>query len=193
MLLSLGTQSVATDNALQPFSFATPGYPYRFPKDHGAHERFRTEWWYYTGHLTAANGRPFGFQLTFFRRGIPPDEVKTDPSKWSIHQLYLAHFALTDLESGRFFYADKLSREGLGKAGAETDQLQVWIDRWSVSMDDRTPDRQRLQAATDAFAIDLHVIPRKPPTLHGQGGISRKGAAPEQASHYYSLTHLATD
>ncbi len=192
VLLSLGTQSIATDDAPQPFHIATPGYQYRFPEDHGAHERFRTEWWYYTGHLTAANGRPFGFQLTFFRRGIPPDQVKTDPSKWSIHQLYLAHFALTDLESGRFLYADKLSREGLGKAGAETDRLRVWIDRWSVSMDDRMPDRQRLQAATDEFAIDLHVTPRKPPALHGREGVSRKGAAPEQASHYYSFTHLAT-
>lgn len=193
MLLSLGSQSVATDDGSQPFSIATPGYHYRFPQDHGAHERFRTEWWYYTGHLTAANGRPFGFQLTFFRRAIPPDQVKTDPSKWSIHQLYLAHFALTDLASGQFLYADKLSRAGLGKAGAETDQLHVWIDRWSISLDDHTPERQRLQAATDEFAIDLRVLPRKAPVLHGQGGISHKGAAPEQASHYYSLTHLATD
>jgi predicted secreted hydrolase len=193
LLLSPSSQSIATDELLQNFFTASPGYHYRFPEDHGSHERFRTEWWYYTGHLTAADGRPFGFQLTFFRRGIPPDLVKTEPSKWSIHQLYLAHFALTDLENGRFLYADKLSREGLGKAGAARDQLRVWIDRWSVSMDNRTPDRQRLQAATDEFSIDLHVIPRKPPVPHGQEGISRKGAAPEQTSHYYSLTHLTTE
>lgn len=192
MLLSLGAQSAETDDGRQPFSIATPGYHYRFPEDHGAHERFRTEWWYYTGHLTAADGRAFGFQLTFFRRGIPPDQVKTDPSKWSLHQLYLAHFALTDLRGGQFLYADKLSREGLGKAGAETDRLRVWIDRWSVSTDDQAPDEQRLQAATDEFAIDLQVISKKSPALHGQQGISHKGAAPEQASHYYSLTHLAT-
>ena len=170
VLLTFSSQSIATDELPQPFSIAMPGYHYRFPEDHGAHERFRTEWWYYTGHLTAADGRAFGFQLTFFRRGFPPDQVKTDPSKWSIHQLYLAHFALTDLKNGRFLYADKLSREGLGKAGAETDRLRVWIDRWSVSMDDQTPDRQRLQAATDEFAIDLGVIPRKPPVLHGHRG-----------------------
>lgn len=193
VLLSLSTQSIGTDELPQDFSIASPGYHYRFPEDHGAHEGFRTEWWYYTGHLTAADGRPFGFQLTFFRRGFPPDQVKTDPSKWSIHQLYLAHFALTDLENGRFLYADKLSREGLGKAGAATDQLRVWLDRWSVSMDDRTADRQRLQAATDEFSIDLHVMPRKPPVLHGQEGISRKGGAPAQASHYYSLTQLTTE
>ncbi len=192
MLSALGIPSIAVDQPQQKFSIAAPGYPYRFPEDHGAHERFRTEWWYYTGHLTTADKRPFGFQLTFFRRGIPPEQVKTDPSKWSLHQLYLAHFAVTDLQSGRFMYADKLSREGLGKAGAEANRLRVWIDRWSISTDDGAPERQRLLASTDEFAIDLHVTPGKPPVLHGREGISRKGAAPEQASHYYSLTHLET-
>jgi predicted secreted hydrolase len=192
VLLSLGNPSIATEQVVQPFSPATPGYHYRFPEDHGAHDRFRTEWWYYTGHLTAADGRAFGFQLTFFRRAIPPSQVKTEPSKWSLRQLYLVHFAVTDLHSGRFLYADTLSREGLGKAGAETDRLHVWIDRWSVSTEEQAPERQRLLAATDDFAIDLQVIPRKTPVLHGRQGISRKGAAPEQASHYYSLTRLAT-
>lgn len=192
LLLTLGNPSIATEQLVQPFSRATLGYDYRFPRDHGSHDRFRTEWWYYTGQVTAANGRAFGFQLTFFRRAIPPDQVKTEPSKWSLHQLYLAHFAVTDLQSGRFHYADKLSREGLGKAGAETDRLHVWVDRWSVSTDERAPDGQRLRAATDDFSIDLQVIPRKPPVLHGRQGISRKGASPEQASHYYSLTRLAT-
>ena len=192
LVLTLGTPSIATEQLVEIFSRATPGYHYRFPEDHGSHDRFRTEWWYYTGHLTAANGRAFGFQLTFFRRAVPPDQVKTEPSKWSLHQLYLAHFAVTDLDSGRFLYADKLSREGLGKAGAEIERLHVWIDRWSVSTDVQVPGGQRLLAETDDFAIDLQVSPLKPPALHGRQGISRKGASPEQASHYYSLTRLAT-
>lgn len=191
-LLPLAAHSLAADKP-PAFETATSGYRYQFPKDHGVHERFRTEWWYYTGHLTAAGGRQFGFELTFFRRGIPPEQVRTLPSQWSIQQLYLAHFALTDLEGKRFFYADTLSRAGLGKAGAAPDQLRVWIDRWSASTDTRQPDRQRLQAATDDFAIHLEVTPRKPPVIHGQGGISRKGAGPEQASHYYSLTRLTTE
>lgn len=185
-------QSIATDETARSFDLAAPGYHYRFPEDHGAHERFRTEWWYYTGRLTSANGRRFGFQLTFFRRGIPPEQVQTLPSKWSIQQLYLAHFALTDLEDGRFHYADTISREGLGKAGAETGRLHVWVDRWSALMDGQTPPHQKLQAATHDFAIDLDVVSEKPPVLHGHEGISRKGADPGQASHYYSLTRLAT-
>lgn len=186
-------QVVATDKTPHTFDMAAPGYQYRFPRDHGAHERFRTEWWYYTGHVTAADGRRFGFELTFFRRGIPPDQVQTLPSKWSIQQLYLAHFALTDLNSGRFYYADKVSREGLGKAGAETDRLHVWVDRWSLEMAAPTTPSHQLQAATDSVAITLTVVPEKPPVIHGRDGISRKGADPGQASHYYSLTRLATE
>ena len=191
-LPSLTAQSVATEEAPHAFDMAVPGYHYRFPDDHGAHERFRTEWWYYTGHLTAADGRRFGFELTFFRRGIPSDQIHTLPSRWSIQQLYLSHFALTDLGAGRFYYADKVSREGLGKAGAETGRLHVWVDRWSLLMDDRTTPSHRLQADTDDFAIDLDVVPEKQPVVHGRDGISRKGADAGQASHYYSLTRLAT-
>lgn len=186
-------QVVATDKTPHTFDMAAPGYQYRFPRDHGAHERFRTEWWYYTGHVRTTDGRRFGFELTFFRRGIPPDQVQTLPSRWSIQQLYLAHFALTDLDTGRFHYADKVSREGLGKAGAETDRLHVWVDRWSLQMADHTASSHQLQAATDSVAITLTVIPEKPPVIHGRDGISRKGADPGQASHYYSLTRLATE
>ncbi len=76
--------SVGFGEAPSPSSFrpATAGYRYEFPGDHGSHPAFRTEWWYYTGHLRARNGRPFGFELTFFRRAIPPEKVKTQPSEW---------------------------------------------------------------------------------------------------------------
>ncbi|HKU52774.1 MAG TPA: lipocalin-like domain-containing protein, partial [Nitrospira sp.] len=53
-----------------PFQSATAGYRYNFPRDHGSHQTYRTEWWYYTGHLRATSGRSFGFELTFFRRGV---------------------------------------------------------------------------------------------------------------------------
>ncbi|HMU28894.1 MAG TPA: lipocalin-like domain-containing protein [Nitrospira sp.] len=192
-VLPVTAQAVATNETVHAFDMATPGYQYRFPHDHGAHERFRTEWWYYTGHVVAADGHRFGFELTFFRRGMPPDQVQTLPSRWSIQQLYLAHLALTDLDAGRFYYADKVSREGLGKAGADTDRLHVWVDRWSLLTNDPAASRHQLQAATDSVAINLTVIPKKPPVIHGHDGLSRKGADPGQASHYYSLTHLATE
>ena len=51
---------------------ALPGWQYEFPRDHFPHADFKTEWWYFTGNLRAADGRRFGYQLTFFRQGILP-------------------------------------------------------------------------------------------------------------------------
>ena len=108
-------------------------------------------------------------------------------------QLYFAHFALTDVETKTFHIAEKLSRAGLGKAGADSGQMDVWIDQWSVRS--ATPDHQafELRAVARDFGLDLRLTMEKPPVIHGQEGISRKGAEPGQASHYYSLTRLATN
>lgn len=174
----------------EEFRLATEGYRYTFPRDHGAHEEYRTEWWYYTGQLTAKNGRPFGYELTFFRRGMPREQTKTLPSQWAVTHLYLAHFAVSDLSKGRFLYAEKMSRAGLGKAGAASDRLNVWIDRWSAESPLSAPGTQILHAAEGDLAIQLTVSPEKPLVVHGTGGISRKGSV--AASHYYSFTRLAT-
>lgn len=196
ILLTIPTSGPATvlaePSTQGAYRHPLPGYAYRFPHDHGAHEEFRTEWWYYTGHLSTKSGRRFGYQLTFFRRGVTHEEARKNPSRWAIRHLYLAHVALTDLDRSRFSYAEKLSRAGLGKAGAERGQLRVWIDRWKVDAAPAEPHRHHLQATGDDFALDLTVASEKPPVIHGQDGVSRKGAAPEQASHYYSLTRLAT-
>ena len=188
--LSLFGPSIAADRP-QEFRLATEGYRYEFPRDHGSHDQFRTEWWYYTGNLETKDGRRFGYQLTFFRRGIPGEQIKTMPSKWSITQLYLAHFAVTDLKNGRFHFAEKISRAGLGKAGAEPGHLHVWIDRWQAESPSNE-DLQILSAADDHFAVQLTVAPEKPLVIHGTRGISRKGAESGQASHYYSFSRLRT-
>jgi len=186
--------SDATSDRVRPSGFrqTEPGYQYRFPRDHGTHDDFRTEWWYYTGHLTANNGRRFGYQVTFFRRGIEPERVGANASRWAIRQLYLAHVALSDLDQKRFRYAEKVSRAGLGKAGADAGRLHIWIDRWSVEASTSPHEHHRLLAAAEEFSLDLTVTPEKPPVVHGERGVSRKGSTPLQASHYYSFSRLAT-
>lgn len=172
------------------FQPAVPGYRFSFPRDHGAHPDFRTEWWYYTGQLRATDGRAFGFELTFFRRAIPPEDVKTLPSRWSVTQLYLAHFAVTDVRARQFRFFEKVSRAGLGKAGAEDARLRVWIDDWQAAADGDS-DAQTLSARGDQLTLSLTLHPTKPLTVHGQDGVSRKGLSAGQTSHYYSLTRLA--
>lgn len=177
---------------IQEFRLAMPGYEYVFPRDHGSHDDFRTEWWYYTGHLTTKSGRPFGYQLTFFRRGIPRDQVKTLPSRWSITQLYLAHLAISDLAGEQFYFSEHISRAGLGKAGSDRDRLHVWIDQWSAESPMAVPLSQQLRASNDTIGIQLTLSPEKSLVVHGIGGVSRKGSESGQASHYYSFTRLAT-
>ncbi|MDF0650379.1 MAG: lipocalin-like domain-containing protein [Nitrospira sp.] len=175
-----------------PFQFATAGYRFNFPRDHGSHPTYRTEWWYYTGHLQSKNGRSFGFELTFFRRAVPPDEIKTLPSKWSINQLYLAHFAVTDITGKRFHFSEKLSREGLGKAGTDESRLHVWIDDWRAEASTEPSASHILVAHDETHTLGLTLKPAKPLVAHGAAGISRKGKDVGQASHYYSFTRLAT-
>ncbi|MBX3333307.1 MAG: carotenoid 1,2-hydratase [Nitrospira sp.] len=199
-LLILVTAALAVDctegsgagSPAPSFESATAGYRYEFPRDHGSHPSYRTEWWYYTGHLHSTNGRSFGFELTFFRRGVSPEDIKTMPSKWSLHHIYLAHFAVTDITGKRFHFSEKLSREGLGKAGADESRLRVWIDKWSAEAEPDSAGVHTLVARDETHSLALRLEPTKPPVAHGAAGVSQKGKDVSQASHYYSFTRLAT-
>ncbi len=169
------------------FEKARTGYTYNFPRDHGSHPDFLIEWWYFTGNLTAKNGAPYGYELTFFRRGIENTQGKNNPSKWTVRDIYLAHFAVTDIGNKTFYYDEKISREGIGKAGALTDKMEVWIDRWSAVQNGET---MLLSAGDKSWKLDLTLTPLKPLVIQGEGGISKKGEVDGAASHYYSFTRL---
>ena len=202
------TQMAPGEDPSARFEPARTGYRFSFPFDHGSHPSFQTEWWYYTGHLRSEHGLRFGYQLTFFRRRIRPKPIRVPPtrSKWRIDELYFAHLAVTDLQAERFYFLDALSREGLGKAGAEEGRLHVWIDRWSVEAADNDLGEQQLLAqesparrgaegdhpTADSLGLNLRVRPVKPIVIHGTQGVSRKGADRNQASHYYSATRMQT-
>lgn len=172
------------------FRHAVPGYQYRFPRDHGAHLEYRLEWWYLTGHLTTENGKPFGFEVTFFRVGVPPaaGEVATD---WDLRHLGLAHFALTDVAAREFRYHEKLNRFVPYLAGASTGSLRVFNEHWRLEQ--AADGSFRLRAASDGDAVDLVLRPRKGVVIHGKDGVSVKAAGVGYASHYYSMTRLEVE
>lgn len=181
--------------SFRPFKSAQPGYRFSFPRDHGAHPDFKIEWWYFTGNLTSEE-KDYGYELTFFRRGVDPPQTEKNPSRWAIRDLYFAHFALTDGGGKRFYHTDKISREAIGKAGARPDRLEVWIDRWRAVQEEEGPIHLQAEAEGEAegsrWKIDLLLTSDKPLVLHGTDGISRKGGEPGQASHYISFTRLQT-
>lgn len=172
----------------EEFRQALPGYVFSFPRDHYAHEDFRTEWWYYTGHLRASSGAEYGYQVTFFRSGL--EAARTNPSRWAAKNLYLAHFAASDIGRQDFRYFERVNRAGLGQAGASEAGFRVWIGDWEASGDGV---RQRLRAQEGEFAVDVRLVPEKPPVIHGERGISPKGEGRGHASHYYSMTRLRTE
>jgi predicted secreted hydrolase len=176
------------------FARALAPRPFSFPRDHGPHPEFRTEWWYYTGNLATAAGRHLGFQLTFFRVGLaPPASGETAPARssaWATGDLYFAHFALTDTAGGRFHAARRLSRAALGLAGARAEPLRVWVEDWSVTGEGAGGLPMRLSAAEGDRAIDLRLSTERPPLLQGDRGWSRKGPEPGNASYYYSFTRM---
>jgi predicted secreted hydrolase len=165
--------------------------PLVFPADHGPHDDYQTEWWYYTGNLTASTGEHFGFELTFFRRALqPPSARVARTSDLATDQVFLADFALTDVSGGRHDVVERLERGAGGLAGAQAEPYRVWLDDWSV---DGAPGGQlRLRAAAGDVALALALHDTKGPVLQGDRGYSRKGAQAGNASYYYSLTRLTT-
>jgi predicted secreted hydrolase len=172
------------------FRQALPGYRFAFPRDHASHPDFKTEWWYYSGHLQTEDGQRFGYQLTFFRVGVDLSLRGASRSRWAVRGLHLAHFALSDLTHRRFHYWERRSRGALDSAGALTREFMVWNGPWEASGDGKV---HHLTASAEGYAIDLTLSPAKPPAIHGSDGVSQKAAGLGRASHYYSLTRITTD
>ena len=200
---SLVAQAAPADAA--GFARAQPGQPLVFPRDQGPHDDYQTEWWYYTGNLQSDTGEHFGYQLTFFRRALtPPDQRAPRASDWAADQVYMAHFALTDVAGNRHQSFEKLSRGAGGVAGAQADPFRVWLEDWSVSAEGAAatagaatagPYRQppvNLKAAAGDIRLDLRLEDAKGPILQGDRGYSQKGSDAGNASYYYSLTRMPT-
>lgn len=166
-----------------------------FPKDHGPHPGYRTEWWYYTGNLISENGNHYGFQLTFFRSQIsPPGTKKNWPrpsSAWRTQQIYLGHAAISDISGQQHLQAECVSREALDMAGGDQKDgnTVIFIKDWSLRIG---ADHHFIKVTTANFAFELTSTFLKQPVSHGDAGYSRKGSSPERASCYYSLTRLKT-
>ena len=169
---------------------ATAPFQFVFPRDHAAHLGYQSEWWYYTGHVRAKDGRRFGYELTFFRVGLKPGDpqLRRGESRWRGNELYPAHFALTDESGKTFVHYERFAREALGAGSASTKDLNVRVDDWFV----RGDGPMQMHARAGGNAITFSQVSEKPPAIHGHDGVSKKGPCLSCASHYYSLTRLHT-
>jgi predicted secreted hydrolase len=170
------------------FARATAPREFRLPQDHGPHFEHQTEWWYYTGQLVTSDQRRFGFQLTFFRRGLSPGPPPG--AGLATNQVYFAHFAITDVEGGRHASAERVSRGAAGLAGASGEPFRVAVEDWSVAATDAAGSAVRLRARDQGLVLDLELHATKPLVLHGDLGLSAKSAEAGNASYYVGYTRM---
>ena len=205
LALLIGRPVSADDPVPGDWLRALPGWTYRFPADHLVHPDYKTEWWYFTGNVAAAGGKEYGYELTFFRQGVMapaeravPPVAGGDRSRFVQNDFKFAHFAVSDLAQGRFYYTQRLSRGAFGDAGFAPDYPTnappfVWLDDWTLTAE--ADGSWRIRAKADdpvPMSIDLRLDPRKPPVIEGTDGVSQKSAGLGNASHYYSYTRMAT-
>jgi predicted secreted hydrolase len=177
--LSIPGTNTGFEKADQPRTFS-------FPADHGAHPAFQTEWWYFTGNLQATDGSRFGYELTFFRRGLSPQAVERS-SAWSSNEIYMAHFAVTDGKGRQFYNYQRFSRAGDDLAGAMVDPLaKIWLEDWSAQQ--LNTSRWQLSASDGKIKIALDLTDLTGAALQGDQGLSRKSK--DNASYYYSLPRM---
>ncbi len=199
------------------FAQALAPQPLVFPRDQGPHPDFRQEWWYLTGSLDSAAGQRFGFELTFFRFALAPASAhaaaRAGPpgsrpgagrSAWRTRQIYLGHFAVTDVARHRFRFAVKMARGALGLAGARAHPFRVWVGNWQIRRIPAHPAHPRapmeagrrgapwhVQADEPGYVLSLTARPLMPPVLNGERGLSRKSGQPGDATYYYSIPRVA--
>ena len=171
------------------YQLALPGRKLSFPADHYSHPDFKTEWWYYTGHLETESGKHYGYQVTFFRFGVR-DRQKEMKEQPLFTELYMAHFALSDIAAKKFIFRERINRGYGDKAGAATDRYRVWNEDWKVEGAERN---HAIQVSDRGTELRLALKSLKPTVLHGQNGLSQKGEGEGRASYYYSLTRMQTE
>ena len=189
-ILSLSLPERGEGEGAFSYQLALPGRKLAFPADHYSHPDFKTEWWYYTGHLESESGKRYGYQVTFFRFGLRDrqQDVKDKPPLFT--ELYMAHFAVSDIDRKKFLFRERINRGYQGKAGAATDRYLVWNEDWKVEGDLKT---HRIDVNDRGTRLSLRLSSLKAPVLHGQNGLSQKGEGEGRASYYYSLTRLKTE
>jgi len=184
------------------YASALEARAFSFPEDHGPHPEFRNEWWYVTGNLDGPAGERFGFELTFFRFSLTPrnETLNENDSAWKTNQVFIGHFAVSDVGAEKFYVAQRYSRGSAGLAGARAAPFRIWLEDWSIQSATKPQEQAaekfspwELRASDGDVSLDLRLVPIKKPVLNGLEGLSQKSAQPGNASYYYSIPRLETN
>ena len=180
-----GDASAQTNEAYSPVVPLNAESKLRFPSDHGAHEKFRIEWWYVTGWLNNS----MGFQVTFFRSKTSyKDSLSADKnnSRFAPNQLLLADAALSITEHQSLLHDGMAARTFPALASYSSNDCDLHINqgarRWSMQRLDNSPttmgSQYEIKVQSTDFALELNLLSPHEPWLQGNEGYSRKGPEP---------------
>ena len=140
------------------------------PMDDGRHAD-PVEWWYWTGHLRAADGRWFGFEEVFFRvvqYGVAGEMV---------------HFAVTDVADDSFHHREL---QVLGEPATVSGGYDFALGGLTAVGGD---GHDTLHGAVDSYTLDLQLAAEKAPVLqHGDGYTDYSFGG---YTYYYSRERMA--
>ncbi len=193
ILIALTALLAGNLRAADPWKYAEPGYKVTLPRDHGSHPDYRIEWWYLTGHLWTENKeRRFGFQATWFRVGVDKkNRTLTHPTDaFGEDELFLAHMALVDIQTGRFIHEERFQRNNWD-AWAKEEDLDLRNGNWTLKRQPGPPEQIQLSGSVLGDGrFSFRLKPIKPLVQFGEEGISRKGDARSAASIYLTFPRL---
>ena len=170
------------------FREITKDHTLHFPADFYYREGYRLQWWYFTGHLFTAGGREFGYELTFFVAGV---QRKRSKSQFQVHNIYISHFAVSDVAGNSYSSFDRADSGAYGFAGSDDSRLHVWVDDNQLT---GTTTEMTLRASGGDKTIDLRLVPVTPVVLNGDKGYSRKSEESSGiASWYFSYPDMRTE
>jgi predicted secreted hydrolase len=158
----------------------------KFPRDAGFHD-LRTEWWYYTGHVSNGDQK-FGFEITIFQYDFT-NFFQVPGLGW------MCHVAVLDENAASHYHVD-----GIKLAPTEWTNEPIVLDvencRFELGGDGNDHIRGTIPAGYEKdgkaspWTIDLTVQPQKRVVRHGGDGIIPM-SADGGTSWYYSYTRLA--
>ena len=172
----------------EPFAQVDGTYKFSFPLDHGTHDDYLFEWWYLTAILDDQIGREFGVQFTIFRRALSTHSDSSNP--WRTGQVYMGHFAVSDIQAETHWDDERFSRGHPGLAGAQIEPFRVFVEDWELASQSASYFPLKLSAGTPDYRVSLSIDRGKPMVLHGTNGYSQKSSV--HASYYYTFSRLPT-
>src|ERR1700729_3479243 len=109
MIAPWGQLAAQTSGPFSPGDSAAAAqllHQFQFPRDLYDHPAYQTEWWYFTGNLNGHDGKPYGFELTFFHSYVPTGASSGPPQYTPI---IFADLAVSDLDGQQFLFHKALA------------------------------------------------------------------------------------